>query len=218
MGQDQDKDFNIKPGVAIGYSLACALGGDRQMTVQCFVDEAEDLEVVNARMDRVFAVMDRQKAKYDLAKEIKEFEEVALHTRNFLNAIPMADQAAKAQMETLKAELLGMQEARKEVFDAAYEQHVAGKRQGAFVPTGALKGRLQNMDNEIAKKEAAIRAVPADTAQHREQTLVNLKKYQDDLRKRRDHINDLRKQAGLDEYTDFLQEQNTIWVDTTKGK
>jgi hypothetical protein len=120
MGQDQDKDFGLKPGVAIGYSIACNLGGERQMTVQCFVDESEPDEAVHARIDRVFRVVDRQKAKYDLDREIKEFEEVALHTRNFLNAIPMADRAARAQVETLGAELLGLQEARKEVYDEAY--------------------------------------------------------------------------------------------------
>ncbi len=207
MGQDQDKGFDLKPGTAIGYSLMCNLGGDRQMTVQCFVDEAEEDDVVNRRIDRVFRVMDRQKAKYDLDKEIKEFEEVALHTRNFLNAIPMAEQAAKAQVETLKAELLGMQEARKEVFDKGYNAHVVGRRQGEFVPSGAIKGQLNNMDNEIAKKQAAILAVPNDVAQHREQTRANVAKYQGDLSKRRAHINDLRKQAGLGEYTEFMDEQ-----------
>lgn len=207
MGQDQDKDFGLKPATAIGYSILSNLGGDRQMTVQCFVGEDEDIGLINTKIDRVMAVLDRQKAKYDLDKEEKEFEEVALHTRNFLNAIPMAEKAAQAQLETLKAELLGMQDARKEVWDGGYEAHRAGKRQGSFAPTGAMKGRIQNMDNEIAKKEAAIRALPNDTGQHRDQTVVNVRKYQDDMAKRRQRINDLRHLAGKPAYDMFMDEQ-----------
>jgi hypothetical protein len=207
MGQDKDESFGLKPATAIGYSIISNLGGERQMTVQCFVAEDEDIEVINRRIDRVLAVVDRQKAKYDLAKREQEFEEVALHTRNFLNAIPMAERAAQAQVETLKAELLGMQEARKEVHDEAYSAHVAAGRRGQFRPKGSLEGQLRNMDNEIAKKKLAIEGLPADTAQHRDQTLINIRKYQDDLKKRRGEINDLRKLAGLDNYTAFMDEE-----------
>ncbi len=210
MGQDQDKDFGLKPATAIGYSIASNMGGDRQMTVQCFVAEDEDLEVINRRIDRVMAVIDRQKARYDLSKEEKEFEEVALHTRNFLNAIPQAETAARAQLERLEAELVGMQEARSEVHDQAYVAFVKSGRRGQFVPKGSLEGRLRNMDNEIEKKKAAILALPNDTKQHRDTTIVNLAKYQDDLKKRRARINDLRSQAGLDAYTVFLDEEFAV--------
>lgn len=207
MGQDQDNDFGLKPGTAIGYSIASNMGGDRQMTVQCFVAEDEPEEVINRKIDRVMAVLDRQKAKYDLSKLEREFEEVALHTRNFLNAIPMAAKAAEAQKQTLEAELLGMQEARKEVYDEAYAAHVKAGRRGQFSPKGSLEGQLRNMDAQINKAKLAIQALPADTAQHRDQTVVNVRKYQDDLKKRRMEINDLRKLAGLDAYTLFEAEE-----------
>lgn len=207
MGQDKDDSFGLKPGVAIGYSLACALGGDRQMTVQCFVDEAEDDETVNRKIDRVFRVMDRQKAKYDLDKEEREFEEVGRHLRNFLNAIPQAKMAAQAQQKTLEAELLGMQDARKEVHDEAYAAFKASGRKGQFQPRGALEGRLRNMDAEIQKKRDKIAALPNDIAQHRSETVQNVLKYQADLKKRRAHINDLRRLAGLGVNTDFIAEE-----------
>jgi hypothetical protein len=207
MGQDQDKDFGLKPGVAIGYSLMCNLGGERQMTVQCFVDEAEPLDVVNARIDRVFQVMDRQKAKYDLANAEKDFEQTARVVRNMLNAIPQAAVGVKAQLETLKAELLGMEEARKEVYDEAYEAHTKAGRRGQFQPKGSLEGRLRNMDNEISKKKAAIEAAPNDVARHRADTLVSLAKYRADMVKQRAHINDMRHLAGLPAYDMFMDEQ-----------
>jgi hypothetical protein len=46
---------------AIGYSIVANLGGDRQITVQCFVDEGEEDKAVNARFDRVMTFIDRQR-------------------------------------------------------------------------------------------------------------------------------------------------------------
>lgn len=216
MGMDRDDEgFSEKPEhetapkqvPAIGYSILCNMGGDRQMTVQCFVGEDESEDVIAARMDKVFRVVDRQKARYDLDKLYKEFEEAGRHLRNFLNAIPIAEHQAKHQIAVLEAELSAMQDAKKEVFNQGYEQHTASKRRGPFEPSGALKGRLNAMEQEIQKKRDRIRQVPEEQRQHRDQTLINVQKYQDDLRRMRLKINDTRTLAGLGPYEEFLAEE-----------
>lgn len=208
MDKDQsDKGFELKPATAIGYSVAVNMGGDRQMTVQCFVGEDEPDAAINAKMDKVFRIVDRQKARYDLDKEYKEFEEIGRHLRNFLNAIPIAEKNAQFQTAALAVELNAKQEARKEVFDGAYSQHVANHRRGEFKPGGALNGRLAAMDSEIQKVKDKIAAIPADTQQNKDVTLVNIRKYQDDMRKRRLHINNLHTLAGLSPYAEFEMEE-----------
>lgn len=208
MGKEPDgAGFDLKPATAIGYSIAVNMGGDRQMTVQCFVGEDEDDECINRRIDKVFRVVDRQKARYDLDKQYSEFEEAARHLRNFLNAIPLAEKNSLHQTAALKVELAAKEGARKEVWEEGYQAHLTGRRKGEFVPGGALKGRLAAMDSEIQKVREKIAAVPADTDQHKAKVLIDVRRYQDDLHKRRLYINDLRKLAGLGEYTEFLDEE-----------
>ena len=208
MGQDRDENFpGVKSAAAIGYSMMCNLGGERQMTIQCFVGEDESDEIVNARIDRIFRVVDRQKAKYDLDKEEKLAEECALHLRNFLNAIPIAEKALERQIAVLTVELNAKEAAKKEVFEEGYAKHVSGGRSGVFKPSGALESRLRNMDADIQKTRDAIVAAPRDNDQHRQQAVINVRKYQDDLKKRREYINELRSMAGREAYTAFLDEE-----------
>ena len=61
-----------KPATAIGYSIVVNLDGNRQVTAQCFVAENEDDAAINGKFDRVFAILDRQKARYDVVNERDE--------------------------------------------------------------------------------------------------------------------------------------------------
>lgn len=208
MDRDPDnRGFDLKPATAIGYSIVTNMGGDRQMTVQCFVGEDDDDEAINRRIDKVFRICDRQKARYDLDKQYKEFEEAGRHLRNFLNAIPIAEHNAKCQTAALTVELRAKEEARKEVYEEGYSAHLNGRRRGEFVPGGALKSRLATMDGEIQKVRERIAAIPADTQQHKDKVLIDVQRYQDDLHKRRLHINDLRGLAGLGPYEEFMAEE-----------
>lgn len=205
--EPNDPGFSVKPATALGYSIVCNMGGDRQMTVQCFVGEDEPDEVVNGKLDRAFRVVDRIKARYDLERHYKEFEEAGRHLRNFLNAIPIADKNAQYQLAALKVELTTKEEARKEVFDQGYNEHASSGRRGSFTPKGSLQSRLVAMDADIAKVREKIDAVPADTEQHKAKCLIDIQRYQDDLHKRRVAINDLRALAGLEPYVEFLVEE-----------
>jgi hypothetical protein len=207
MGQDIDKDFGLKPATAIGYSIVSNLGGDRQMTVQCFVGEDEAEEVINSRIDKVFKVLDRQKAKYDLDKLESEFEELGRHLHNFIKGLAMAEQTARHQVAVLNVKLGEQQMARRDVYEEGYQKHLSQGRKGTFVPGGALQSRLNGMDIDIQKTKDAIAAAPADAAQSKAQVAENIYKYQDDMKKRRAAINELRKMAGRDELTLFMGEQ-----------
>ena len=63
---------DAKPASAIGYSVVINLDGNRQVTAQCFVAEDEEDSAINFKFDRVFAILDRQKARYDIVNERDE--------------------------------------------------------------------------------------------------------------------------------------------------
>ncbi len=195
-----------KPEPVVAGSVVVNCGGDRQINLNFHFGRDDPPESQNAILDKIMALGDRQQAKYSLRKMEDEFEEVGRHLRNFLNAIPIAEKT-QHQIAVLQAKLVAQREARDDVFNQGYEAHGASKRRGVFEPSGALKGRLNGMDIDIKKTEEAIAAVPADVAQHKSQTAVNVQKYQDDLKKRRAQINDLRKIAGLDPNILFMDEQ-----------
>lgn len=200
--------FPPKPEPVVAFSYVVSLGGDRQLNFNAHFGRDAAPEVQNAILDKIALLGDRQKAKYDLAKLEDEFEEVGRHLRNFLNAIPVAKKTAEHQLAVLRTQLGAQKDARDEVYKQGYDAHMK-TRKGAYEPTGALKGRLNGMDIDIRKTEEAIAAVPNDTVQHLSQTAVNVQKYQDDLKKRRAQINDLRKIAGLGENVLFMDEQET---------
>lgn len=196
------------PAPAIGYSMVLQLGNERQMTVQCFVSEDESDDTINRKIDKVFRAANRQKAIYDLSSLEEKFEETGRHLRNFLNALPLAKQDADRRKAVLAVELQGKRDARAEVYQEAYGQHVSSGRRGDFRPTGHTASRLAAMDAEIKKAEEAIAALPNDLEQHRQTTANNIWKYQDDLKKQRRRINDLRHLSGLAPYTEFEAEEN----------
>lgn len=200
-------DSDPKPEAVVAVSVVVTCGGDRQMNLNAHFGRDDDPAVQNAILDKIMALGDRQKAKYDIGKLEMEFEEVGRHLRNFLYAIPIAKQSAQHQSAVLNVRLLAQREAREEAYKQGYDAHISSKRRSAYEPSGALKGKLGGMDSDIRKTEEAIAALPNDTAQALSQTAVNVQKYQDDLKKRRQAINDLRKIAGLGENVLFMDEQ-----------
>lgn len=185
------------PKAVVAFSVVLNVGGDRQVSFNGHFDRDDDQESQNRIVDRVMAVGDRQKAKYDLEKAENEFEEAARHLRNFLNAVPMAEKEVEYRVAVLKVELAEMIKVRNERYNEYAAKHVADRRKGPFEPRGAQIGALANMDNEIEKKRHAIEAAPKDAEQQRQISLNNIYVKQDDLKKRRAHIDDLRRLAGL---------------------
>lgn len=197
----------MDPHVSLASPLAavtitCGLGDRRQMQMAINISGADPLDLQNEMLDRAMVLLDRQQARYDLSKLESEFEEAARHLRNFLNSIPIAEQTAKHQLAVLKTQLAAQREAREEVYKQGYDVHMK-TRKGVYEPSGALKGRLNGMDIDIRKSEEAISAVPNDLEQGRQKALETVNRYQEDLKKRRVAINDLRHVAGMPEHTAF---------------
>lgn len=204
-----DKDFGQAPKVtkapAIGYSITAGLGDRRQMVVQCFVAEDEDDAVVNAKVDRIMRVIDRQQAVYDLDAELEGFHKVGSMLEQFLSTLPIAERNFQAQTAELTVQLQAFEDARKETFDAGYTEFAQRGGKGEYKPKGHRAADLARLDNEIAKKKEQIEKAAPDQAQARSEAYGSIRHHQADLKKRRVRVNHLLSLLGrppMEDYAD----------------
>ena len=162
---------------AIGYSVVANLGGDRQLTCQCFVGEDETDAAVNAKIDRIFAVVDRQKARYeivDVKEDLAKHRETLHQLEEDLARIDADFDKAQASLDEQAAQISADGEA---AFSAGYEAHVSSGRRGDYAPSGQT---LQ----KVKLAEAATRQVldekaknTAERDQHRASALITVERY-----------------------------------------
>lgn len=163
---------------AIGYSIVANLGGDRQMTVQCFVGEDEADSVVHERIDRVFRVVDRQKAKYELVDFRKELDSNRKQLAQMQADVSRLDvDHAKAQAE-LDVQITETADQKRDAIADAAEKHRASGRQGNFSPGGNVTSRF---DTVTAQLKAAKDKNDAERNVALAQYEVNLKRWQEEI-------------------------------------
>lgn len=163
---------------ALGYSIVANLGGDRQMTVQCFVGEDETDAVVNARMDRAFRVVDRQKARYELVDIREELVKHQDTLAQFLEDKARIDHDMDVRIAHLDVQMNVGNDTYKGLHNEAYEKHTASGRQGSFNPTGATKANLERITQGIEQLKAERDKLVAEKAQANENVSISIRRYE----------------------------------------
>lgn len=160
---------------SVGVSIACNLGGDRQMTVQTFYPVGSDLALVNALIDQLMVPIDRQKAFAELIDLEAEHEklsstlrqlnedyarlEVDFHDNQARRAVQLEEIATTKAEELAKAEqaaakvLAEARELRDTEYKAGYSEHTTQGRRGEYAPAGARAANLKRMDEGAAQLE-----------------------------------------------------------------
>lgn len=165
------------PAPALGYSIVANLGGDRQITVQCFVGEDEPLSTINAKLDRALAVVDRQKARYEI-DEIRE--DLSKHEKTYAQFVEDAERIELDYQQSQKGlndEIEKLAALHDETRDAGYQAHVSSGRRGGFAPSGHLKQQLSAIngqklqlaearDKNTAERDAAISQLAISKARY----------------------------------------------------
>ncbi len=145
---------------ALGWSITANIDGNRQIVLQSFFAADATPADANAMLDMANALVDRQRAKYEIpdlekerAKYIDEIKQATLDLaeseQNFLKA--------QAELDVQASEF---QASKDETLKAGYDAHVAGGRQGAYTPKG-------NTISTIARMDTALKQV-AETKQKNE--------------------------------------------------
>lgn len=155
---------------AIGYSIIANLGDDRQMTVQCFVAEDEPLGVIAAKVDKVLAVVDRQKARYsirDLQKELVTHEQkLAQFEEDFAK---VEAEHIKAQ-EALREQAQGFHGEREDLTAAAYAK-------GRQKPVGAEAARYNTLGQALKEIDERLKKNDAERDQHHANLLISIDRF-----------------------------------------
>ena len=157
--------------VATAFNLTVGLSDGRQITFQSGFEGDEPEADVNARLDRLIRLADRQKARYDLPEAEEELAKQRETLNNLLEDIPHVEkrheleQAGRreqiAELQRLCGEdvskaradvdtrILDLQSHKKAAFDAGQDEHQKRGRVGAYVPRGADKANADRLDAGI---------------------------------------------------------------------
>jgi hypothetical protein len=169
---------------AIGYSITTNIDGNRQIVFQHFIAaDATDAQV-NADLDRLMALVDRQRAKYEIPdaqaeldkmrEEISQFTEdkEAIAEANYQKGVAAAD----VELATLRSQ-------REKVINEAQAAHRNNGRQGAFKPIGHVKTTLERIDTGIeqiveskgkmaAERDFYVQNVEANIQRRRDRVVI----------------------------------------------
>lgn len=151
MAEEQIAVVGQTKGVGvIGYSITANIDGNRQMVFQHFVPQDATDDQVNADLDRIMRLIDRQRSVYELPELREELhklsEEIAQYNEDMVTQAEV--NFGKAQAE-LHVQLETLQKDHKKVFDEAYAAFRNNGRQGQFEPKGQTKANLERLDAGI---------------------------------------------------------------------
>jgi len=138
-----------KTAPAIGYSLTCNLGGDRQIVFQCFVAEDESDESVNAKLDRMSGFADRLKARAELPQLREELEKHMAGYNQMIEDKARLDLDFEKSQASLDVQVENLNEQIANAEKAAQVQWEANGRRGAYTPTGSAKANIERFRTGI---------------------------------------------------------------------
>lgn len=185
-----------KPATALGYSIVINLDGNRQVTAQCFVAEDEDDSAINSKFDRVFAILDRQKARYDIVNEREELAKETGTLDQLKEDLARVDHDFDKAQAALDLQMIEMQEQNKGVFEAGYNEHIISGRRGEYVPKGFAAQQARATEAALANVTADKAKNNAEREQHRQGVLISVERYDKAIAQRRHRIVELEKLLG----------------------
>lgn len=165
------------PAPAIGYSVVANLAGDRQVTAQCFVAEDETEAAINAKFDRVFRVIDRQKSRYELVDIRKELHKLRETLAQFEEDLGRADLEFDKAQASLDEQAKTLTEDRQEAFQTGYDEHVNSGRRGEYQPKGTTLATMRTHDVALSQVKDQKEKNEAERNQHRQQILISVERY-----------------------------------------
>lgn len=182
---------------AIDIEYIATLGGDRQLRLRTFVERDLGEDYANGVLDRLTAVGERQKARFDLDALEEQFELKGTALRHLIKGIPAAEanHDAAAAERAKSIERLRLKE--EQLYIDGSAEHDAGGKRGAYRPAGARKAEMEAVARDVARliaegeKAAAERQAFLDSQR---QTILH---HWTEFGRLRAKLNELCAKAGL---------------------
>lgn len=163
----------MSDAAALGYSIVANLGDNRQITAQCFVASDAPLAEINAQIDKVQAVLDRQRAKYSIKDLIEERKQQATTLQRAEDDLARVEGEFKTQQATLNTRLGLLAEEVKQIDDAAYAK---GRSGGAV---GHEKARRNALVAEQAEIQSAMEKAREERGQHHHNVVISIARFRE---------------------------------------
>lgn len=170
-----------RPSIAVPVQIVMNLDGARQMTFQVGFDLDESDSAISSRLDRVFQIAERQKARYDILALRDEMEKDRHQHSIFLKNLEAVRAKFKVEQASRVVEIEEMVRAKDEKSKAGYDEHHASGRRGDYAPRGVLAGELANIDTQIAAVKGEIKKQEQEQAVAEEQIKGSVKHYEEQM-------------------------------------
>jgi hypothetical protein len=178
---------------AIGFSTTINIDGNRQMVFQGYFEQDEDDVLVNARIDRIMRLADRQRSVYDIPvlkeERAKLLEEVAQYDED----VGTAEIEFQKSQAALDVQILELRNQADNFTKQGYDEHVKRGGVGAYKPKGRAASNLTLMDTQVEQIKATKEANAAERKQFQDTVGVAVKRRQDRLKVLEEKIADLEK-------------------------
>lgn len=162
---------------ALGYSIVANLGGDRQMTVQCFADSEEPVASIHAKIDKAMVVIDRQRAKYRLTELVEERHKQAVTLGRAEDDLARVEGEFQTEQARIDAQLGYLSEQIAEIDKVA---NARGRTGGAV---GAEKARQKAMREEVKSLVEVKSKQQAEREQHRQNVIISIARFKESIEK-----------------------------------
>jgi len=169
-------------GMAVGFTIG--LADDRQVTFQTGFAEDEPDSVVNARFDRIMALADRQKAKYELVKlreELETHQRAQVRLNEDLERVEAEFHKSQAQLDV---QILQYQHEKSKLEQEVYQSNVASGRSGSRKPSGHVAVSIERVQAGIESAKADKEKNIAEREQHRDSVLKQAARFEEEVASR----------------------------------
>lgn len=160
---------------ALGFSIIANVGDNRQITCQCFVGIEEETPAIHARIDKVQAVIDRQRARYEIKDLLKEREKHAVTLARAEDDFKRVEQTFKDQQDAHDRRLMDIAAQIAEIDETA---SIRGRVSG---PQGADKSRKNALIAERKDIAALKEQQRAERDQHHTNVVISIERFKEAL-------------------------------------
>lgn len=182
---------------AIDIEYIATLGGDRQLRLRTFVERDLGEAYANGVLDRLTAVGERQKARFDLEALDEQFALKGTALRHLIRGIPAAeanhDIAAAARAESV-ARLRAKGD---QLYQDGSAEHDATGKRGPYRPAGARKAEMEAVARDVARLIAEGEKADAERQAFLDSQRQTILHHWTEFAKLRAKLNELAARAGL---------------------
>jgi septum formation inhibitor MinC len=181
---------------AIGFSTTINVDGNRQIVFQGYFEQDESDDTVNARLDRIMRLADRQRGIYEIPLLKEERQKLRDDVAQAEQDIAEADANFQKQQAQLDVQILEMHGQREEALKEGYAAHAKRGGQGPYKPQGKTEANLRLVETQIENFKKAKETNAAERQQFLDNIQVAISRRQARLLVLDEKIGDLEKVAS----------------------